>query len=633
VPWKAHGAELKLTMSYVTGSEVYRYANEQYFFTKGGVAFSQIGNSFTGRMVRFAGTFGDKGRTFFPSSPGNAVCLLNSEIGRGVMGDLNPSISFNAGDVNRLPLFPIADADAIFPLLESAFGVHESHRESSVEFKYPSPSPWRNAKAWAQAAVDRPAGAQLTEYIERFDPALATDFLSYALGIALGRFGSNGEGILDPVRNDLSHALPAGILFLDGTLDGEDARDSLGHTAAEPLQAAWAEHGAAIAPRKTLREWLARDFFKDVHKSMYENRPIHWPLSSSGRNFTAWVNIHRFNSQTLRVLLADHLDPLRRRLDGELADVRAARDAGGDKKAASAAERRHDKLLSARDELASFIAMVEQCAERGPPPADVRCPAREQDTRYDPDLDDGVMINSAALWPLLEPQWKDPKKWWKELASAQGKKDYDWSHLAMRYWPTRVDAKCQQDPSLGVAHGCFWRYHPARAWAWELRLQDEIGPDFRITETPYRPGGRDLGDPGDHVHRQNWLLEHPDEALAAVEKEALRRMGRGNKRKTLPEMRILESGLWSAIPDEVWAMELRLIDKQGLDFILLSPDEPEQRAALIAASPRRVSERQQRLADLELRRDLLSAQDDEAEDADGLGIDEDADSESEEIEE
>jgi hypothetical protein len=65
------------------------------------------------------------------------------------------------------------------------------------------------------------------------------------------------------------------------------------------------------------------------------------------------------------------------------------------------------------------------------------------------------MINSAALWPLLEPQWKDPKKWWKELATAKGKKDYDWSHLAMRYWPTRVDAKCQEDPSLGVAHGCF----------------------------------------------------------------------------------------------------------------------------------------------------------------------------------
>ena len=124
------------------------------------------------------------------------------------------------------------------------------------------------------------------------------------------------------------------------------------------------------------------------------------------------------------------------------------------------------------------------------------------------DLDDGVMVNSAALWPLLEPQWKEPKKWWKELATAQGKKDYDWSHLAARYFPTRVDAKCQQDPSLGVAHGCFWRYHPARAWAWELRLQDEIGPDFRIEEPPYRPGDGDRGDGGHSPARL--LPDHPE---------------------------------------------------------------------------------------------------------------------------
>jgi hypothetical protein len=126
-----------------------------------------------------------------------------------------------------------------------------------------------------------------------------------------------------------------------------------------------------------------------------------------------------------------------------------------------------------------------------------------------PDLDDGVMVNAAALWPLLAPQWKDPKKWWKELAAADGKKDYDWSHLAMRYWPRRVDAKCEKDPSLAVAHGCFFKYHPARAWAWELRLQDEIGPAFRIEEEPYR------GDGGHEAHRTAFLADHPVDALAA----------------------------------------------------------------------------------------------------------------------
>ena len=160
----------------------------------------------------------------------------------------------------------------------------------------------------------------------------------------------------------------------------------------------------------------------------------------------------------------------------------------------------------------------------------------------------------------------------------------------MRYWPTRVDEKCQKDPSLGVAHGCFWRYHPERAWAWELRLQDEIGPDFRIEEAPYRPGGRDLGDQGHVPHRNAWLLNHPTEALAAVEKEALRRMGRGKDKRVVPEMTILEEGLWSALPDKIWDLEQRLSKKQNAEFRLRAPDEAEGRAAYQAAHPKKVAQ-------------------------------------------
>ena len=353
---------------------------------------------------------------------------------------------------------------------------------------------------------------------------------------------------------------------------------------------------------------------------MYENRPIHWPLSSEKRTFVAWVNIHRMNEQTLHVLLADHLHPAARRLEGVIEDLRLRRD-GGDAKLGRDAEKQLTRLLAARDELTAFVAQVTQCADRGPLPAD-RAPAREQDARYAPDLDDGVMINSAALWALLEPQWKDPKKWWSELATASGRKDYDWSHLAMRYWPTRVDAKCQQDPSLGVAHGCFWRYHPARAWAWELRLQDEIGPDFRITEIPYRPGGRDLGDPGDTAHRAGFLRDFPEEARSAVEKEATRRMGRGTKRRVVSELRLLEPGLWSADPEAMWAMELRLAEKQGAELRVLAPDEPTARAAWEALHPHRVAERADFLAHLTPPPALFGDDDEDARDADDEAGDE-----------
>ena len=597
VRWSRTGLELKnFSGTYLR--------NESLFFVRG-VSFSTIGSGFKSRVHSYHSVFDVSGSSVFPRHLGHTCCVMNSVTAQNVLNSLNPTVNFQVGDVTRLPLFHIVNTELIFSQVEAAFTIHESHREPSVEFRHPGPSPWLRVQYWAQAAVDRPEGAPLPPYAPEYDPEPPTDHLSFALGVALGRFGPNGEGTLDP-KDDLAHALPAGILFLDGSLDAEDHRASLGHPAAVPLHTAWATYGPAIGTKRaSLREWLALDFFKDVHKGMYENRPIHWPLSSANKTFVAWVNIHRFTEQTLRILLADHLQPALNRLEGELTDLRTARD-GVDKKAAREAEKRYDKVLKARDELTAFIAAVEQCGDRGAPPTDAQCPPREQNARYVPDLDDGVMINAAALWPLLEPQWKDPKKWWKELATAKGKKDYDWSHLAMRYWPTRVDQKCRADPSLGVAHGCFWRYHPARAWAWELRLQDEIDPDFRITEPPYCPGGRDLDDPGDTVHRARWLRDQPAAALAAVEKEALRRLRRQKNGPPMTAMRICEAGLWSARPFDVWEMELRVAEKQGAEFRLLAPDEAEARAAFAAANPEMVHARADFLAALVPQASLLA---------------------------
>ena len=130
---------------------------------------------------------------------------------------------------------------------------------------------------------------------------------------------------------------------------------------------------------------------------------------------------------------------------------------------------------------------------------------------------------SAALWTLLEPQWKDPKKWWSELSNAKGKKDYDWSHLAAGYFPKKCDCKCQQDPSLAVAHGCFWRYHPEKAYQWELRLQDEIDEDFTIDEVN-----------SDEL-RQAMMREYPDKVEELQAKEQQRRQRNRDKANSTQE--------------------------------------------------------------------------------------------------
>jgi hypothetical protein len=66
---------------------------------------------------------------------------------------------------------------------------------------------------------------------------------------------------------------------------------------------------------------------------------------------------------------------------------------------------------------------------------------------YDPDFDDGVILNMAPLHKVIP--WKEPAKYWKELEAG----DYDWAHIAMKYWPERVREKCRKDKSLAIAHG------------------------------------------------------------------------------------------------------------------------------------------------------------------------------------
>jgi hypothetical protein len=515
VRWVRNGFEIKVAAEHAYGSASKRVQSEDKYFTRG-VAFTMVGSAFAARAHRFPGVIGDKGSSVYADNLAACLCVMNRRSSRNVLESINPSISFQVGDVNRLPVFPVADAEGIFSSIDSSFTIHESAREPSVEFRTPAPSPWRYAQAWAQRAVDRPENTPLPPYDPEYDPPAPEAHVSFAIGVALGRFGSNGEGILDTPPAD---ALPAGIFFVSAS---EHLPDSLRHPAASRILAAWDEHSAAILgdKRLSLRDWLRKPFF-EYHKGLYENRPIYFPLSSEKRSFVAYVSIHRWADNTLQTLLADHLNPSLVQLDGEISDLNRAR-ASSDKKTASGAEKQYATTKRLRDELADFIAAVTQCAERGAPPTDPACPPRETDAPFRMDLDDGVMINSAALWTLLNPQWADPKKWWKQLCQADTK-DYDWAHLARRYFPARVDGKCRNDPSLAVAHACFWRCHPAKAYAWELRLQDEIRTDFLIDETD------------SNLHRAAFLKDHPDQASEIQANEQKRRERKASKADAEPD--------------------------------------------------------------------------------------------------
>ncbi len=494
VRWQHQGFEIRVF------PKSYPRNVECYFL--GGVAFADTGAVFAARLHRIPSVIGDKGPSVLcanETDSADVLCAMNRSEARALLESLNPGTDFQVGDVERLPVVFVPGADHIVRVLRTAFDEHEKTREPSVEFRRPGPSSWTSAVQWADAAIDRDIDAPLAKYVPTYEGPSPAAALSFSIGVSLGRLGADGEGVLDAPPPT---ALPAGILFVS-----IDAQDTLEHPACLNISRTWREQGTSVPSSPDLRTFLRKSFF-EAHNKMYEKRPIYFPLSSTKKSFVAFVSIHLWADDTLNVLLADHLVPAKRRFEGEVEDLRVARVSGNNK---GKAEKRFTDVQKLLEELNDFIAKVVEVAEKGPPPSDDKTEERHADARFLMDLDDGVMVNSAALWPLLEPQWKEPKKWWKELANATGKTDYDWSRLAARYFPDRVGTKCQGDPSLAIAHKRFWELHAAKAYAWELRLKDEIRPDFTIDE------------PTSNEARAKFLKEHDREAREILSKEIKRR--------------------------------------------------------------------------------------------------------------
>ncbi|MCB9755941.1 MAG: hypothetical protein H6713_38965 [Myxococcales bacterium] len=448
--WRARGLAMRLRTR--DGRPAARLQNQRCYF-RAGLALASAGRRFSARRHRVRSVFDVKGHSLLARDGAELdalCCLLNSRRGREVIERLNPSLSFQVSDIQRVPLLEIPGARVIMETLARAFAEHEAGRETSAEFRAPAPSPWRHAQRWAQEAVDRDPGAPLPAYAPELDPPAPAAELSYALGRALGRFAPAGGVAEEHVEVDMSQALPGGLLLIDNTLGPGERGDSLSHPACAPLRAAWARVGAAL-PGASLRDYLGAPAFRE-HLRVYDKRPIYWPLCSRRRRFIVWCAVHRADERTLERALREHLDPARARLEGRLA---------------AAAEAERGRLAAAIDELDELRAATRRCASAGP---DDDVP-RERDAPYRPALEDGVRVNAAPLWPLLLPLWSAPRETWRALASPSQRQDLDWSKTAARYWPARVATRCAGDPSLAAAHGALWRLHPRAAWRHELREQ------------------------------------------------------------------------------------------------------------------------------------------------------------------
>jgi len=189
-----------------------------------------------------------------------------------------------------------------------------------------------------------------------------------------------------------------------------------------------------------LRAWYRSEFF-EMHISTYSKSrrkaPIYWQLAPPSASYSVWLYYHRFTKDTFYKVLNDYVTP--KLQHEERKHTGLVQIAGGNATASQRKEIAEQEVFV--EELRVFRAEIARIAPL-----------------WNPDLNDGVIINFAPLWRLV-PQhraWqKECKSCWDNLVAG----DYDWAHLAMHLRPERVVPKCAEDRSLAIAHGleeAFW---------------------------------------------------------------------------------------------------------------------------------------------------------------------------------
>lgn len=219
---------------------------------------------------------------------------------------------------------------------------------------------------------------------------------------------------------------------------------------------AWVDAASVLDPcNSSIRAWIRRSFL-EFHISQYSKSrrkaPIFWQCATLTASYSVWLYYHGLTRDTFYRILNDFVKPKvayeEHGLDAILSES-GTEPTAPQRKQLDTQARLVEELRDFRDEIARIAPL------------------------WNPDLNDGVIINFAPLWRLV-PQhrvWqKECKETWDKLCSG----DYDWAHLAMHLWPERVVPKCQIDRSLAIAHGleeAFWYEEGKGKWK-PLKVSD-----------------------------------------------------------------------------------------------------------------------------------------------------------------
>jgi hypothetical protein len=467
----------------------------EYYF-RCGVTWSRTTSKKVSIRILPAGfIFDTEAACAFPHSEGPNVLLgkLNTSVPAFFLRLINPTVHYQIGDMARLPI-PNSSSHQLSTLVEQAIKLAKADSvENESTYDFIAPPLWYTGiddvgakrrklvqieeqideevyRLYGISDKDRAAiEAELAEPIinessddecddtssdaEDVDTSseapltraeLARQWISYAVGIVMGRFQPGIDGALG--RGHFSSETSAKLRALadsDGVLVLEQGHpDDIATRVLQALQLMLGEEAATEVvaagtgrtgnPEEELRRYFERHFFKE-HIQKYRKRPVYWLLQSPRKKYGVWLFHEKLTKDTLyRIRGEQYVASKLRLLDTHIADLRQQRDAAQGRER-RALEKQIAELDDVLDDILDFAGRIDTVLQRG----------------YTPHIDDGVLITMAPLWELI-PSWQaEPKKCWDTLARG----DYDWAHQAMDHWPDRVRDKCKTNRSYAIAHG------------------------------------------------------------------------------------------------------------------------------------------------------------------------------------
>ena len=448
VNWESAGKDIIELATKLWGSPSKRIYNSKYFF-RPAITWSLTSSSSGGFSARWRPEgfiFDVNGMSsFVDENPGKVLCAVNSKVGAYILGVINPTMAFQAGDLARFPYINVDKDDLLGDISRSAIDLSKADWDSfedSWDFSVLDLIQAHQGEVninltWNQSRIDRELrinrlraleiennrifieayGLQdeLSPDIPEYQTTLARAdrekdcqrMISYAIGCMMGRYSLDEPGLIyahagnvgfDPSRYEKKFPADAdGIVPLT---DEPWFTDDAASRVREFLRAVWGadtleENIAWLAeslgvkgsetPDETIRRYLADKFFKD-HLQTYKKRPIYW-LFSSGKQgaFQALVYLHRYHEGTLARLRAEYVVPLTGKMQARLDMLEKDAQAASSTAARNKISKEIEKLKKKHMELLAYDEKLRHYA----------------DMRIALDLDDGVKVNYGKFGDLL----------------------------------------------------------------------------------------------------------------------------------------------------------------------------------------------------------------------------------------